>query len=131
MLVIADLKWRWVIQTKESLQKLISEISYNNWDFHLRFKNDTPYLQITFVAPSNMTGKVELQACRKWMLSYHMCDDEVLTTALKATLGAVEHEAREQFKWKGEPIYRPHYDPNELYELSKRNAVQRREKNTG
>ena len=105
------------MQTKESLKKLISEVSYSDWEYHLCFKNEIPYLQITFVAPDNMTGEMALQSCRKWMLSYHMCDDEVLTTALKATLGAVEHETREQFKWKGQPIYRPHYDPKELYEL--------------
>lgn len=115
------------MQTKETLEKLINQMSFNDWNLLLRYTNDVPYLQIKFMAPSNMTGKMELQSCRKWMLSYFMCDDEIISTGLKAVLAAVEHEAREQFKWKGQPIYRPHYDPNELYKLSKRNAVQKRE----
>lgn len=115
------------MQTKETLQKFIDEMEFNDWDFHLRFTNDVPYLQIRFTEPDNYTGEMKEWGCRKWMLSYHMCDDEVLSTALKAVLAAVEHEAREQFKWKGQPIYRPHYSPHALYELSRLNAVQKRE----
>lgn len=115
------------MQTKETLQQFINELEFNDWTFSLKYKNEVPYLQISFIAPCNRTGVIQLQSCRKWMLSYHMTDDEVLTTALRAVLTAVEHEAREQFKWKGEPIYRPHMDPHALYELSARNAVQKRE----
>ena len=78
------------------------------------------------MSPS-MTGVMELQSCRKWILSYHMTDDEIVGTALKATLAAVEHEAREQFKWEGQPIFRPHYNIYELLALSARNATTKRE----
>lgn len=117
------------MQTKESLQKLVDEMSYNDWMFMLRYNGDVPYLQIRFWAPDNMdpNGKMQLQSCRKWMLSYHMCNEEVLSTGLKATLAAVEHETRELFKWKGQPIYRPHYSIDALYELSKSNAVEKRD----
>ena len=60
------------------------------------------------------------------MLSYYMCDEEIISTGLKAVLAAVEHEAREQFKWKGQPIYRPHYSLDALYDISKKNAVDKR-----
>jgi hypothetical protein len=118
------------MQTKETLQKFIDQFEFNDWKFHLRFKNEVPYLQIKFMATDNMNPEDDTlyeQACRKWMLSYHMTDEEVVTTAWKAVEAAVLHEAREQFKWKGEPIYRPHIDPQALWDVSRGNKVQKRE----
>lgn len=120
------------MQTRESLQKFIDDFEFGDWDFYLRFKNDVPYLQIKFMAPDNMNPDSEpyLQSCRKWMLSYYMTDDEVVGTAWKAIEAAVLHEAREQFKWKGEPIFRPHVDPQVLWEISRANKVLKREEVT-
>jgi len=118
------------MQTKESLQQFVNEMEYNDWTFKLGFSGDVPYMQIKFLALDNMNPedtKLYLQSCRKWMLSYFMTDDEIVSTAWKAVEAAVIHEAREQFKWKGQPIYRPHVDPQVLFELSKRNEVQKRE----
>ena len=117
------------MQTKETLEKYFSEMEYKDWFFKLGYNKEVPYLQIKFMAADNMNPDAEpyMQNCRKWMLSYYMTADEILTTALKAVLGAEEHEARELFKWKGEPIYRPHVDPEALYEISKANRVLKRD----
>lgn len=117
------------MQTKESLEKFVSEFEFNDWNFNLKFKNDGPYLQITFMASDNMNpdSELSLQSCRKWMLSYYMTDDEVVGTAWKAVEAAVLHEAREQFKWKDEPIYRPHIDPQVLWDISNANKVLKRD----
>lgn len=115
------------MQTIETIKELISDVSFNDWRFLVKLDNDRPYLQIKFDAPCNMTGVMEEQSGRKWILSYHMTDDEVVATALKATLTAVEHETREQFKWKDQPIFRPHYNIYELHKLSSRNAVTKRD----
>jgi len=114
------------MQTRNTISRLIDQMSHNDWRFVLGFTDDVPYLQIKFLAPCNVTGRLELQSCRKWMLSYHMCDEEIVSTGLKAVLAAVEHETREQFKWKGQPIYRPHYSLDALYKISKENAVEKR-----
>lgn len=115
------------MQTKETLQQFIDQFEYNDWKFLLRFNKDVPYLQIKFMAVCNMHGgEPHEQSCRKWMLSYYMTNDEVVSTAFKAVMAAVEHETREQFKWKGEPIYRPHVDPQALWEISHANRVQKR-----
>ncbi len=115
------------MQTIETIEQLISDVSFNDWKFIVRLNDTRPYLQIKFDAPCNMTGEPQEQSGRKWILSYHMTDDEIVATALKATLTAVEHEAREQFKWKEQPIFRPHYNIHELHKLSARGAVCRRE----
>ena len=118
------------MQTKESLQKFVDEFEFNDWTFKLGFTNDVPYLQIKFWDRDNMNRNDKTlyeQSCRKWQLSYYMTNDEVVSTAWKAVEAAVIHEAREQFKWRGEPIYRPHVDPEALWELSRANRVQKRE----
>lgn len=115
------------MQTIETIRNLIADITFNDWQYYITLDGNRPFLQIKFFAPCNMTGVTELQSCRKWVLSYHMTDDEIVATALKATLTALEHEAREQFKWRGQPIFRPHYNIYELHKLSSRNATEKRE----
>jgi len=115
------------LQTKETLQKFVDELQFNDWEFHLRLKNEIPYLQIKFMAPCNDTGKMELQSCRKWMLSYHMNTDELISTAYKATEAAVLHEMREQFKWRGEALFHPHIDPQELWKLAHEKRLLKRD----
>lgn len=54
---------------------------------------------------------------RKWRLSPHMTDGEVVQTALMATLAAAEHEHRERFRYKGVSVFDPHYDIDQLVAL--------------
>lgn len=114
------------MQTIKTIEQLVADITFNDWTYLVKLDTNRPYLQIKFNAPCNMTGEPQQQSARKWILSYHMTDDEIVGTALKATLTAVEHEAREQFKWKNQPIFRPHYDIYELHKLSSRNATTKR-----
>lgn len=74
----------------------------------------TPYLQWIFNAPDLNTGELEEQRCRKWQLSYHMTQSELVRTAFKAALAAEEHEASEAFKYKGAMIYDPHLSLDDL-----------------
>lgn len=45
---------------------------------------------------------------RKWYVSSHATDAEVIATAFKAVVTAEEHETREKFLYKGKAIYGPH-----------------------
>jgi hypothetical protein len=45
---------------------------------------------------------------RKWVLSEHMVDSEILQTALLAVLTYEEHEAREALTFDGRRLYGPH-----------------------
>lgn len=54
---------------------------------------------------------------RKWLISEHMTDGEIVQTVFKATMTAAEHELREGFKYRGQPIFDPHYDLEKLVEL--------------
>lgn len=81
-------------------------ISYKDWCFHVA--DDGSWFQVRFVASGGE------QHGRKWRLSPHMTRSEVAQTALLAVLAAEEHEAREQFLYRGVPVYGPHIDVETL-----------------
>jgi len=57
---------------------------------------------------------VEEHKGRKWLLSQHMTDSEIVQTALLAVLVCEEHEARERFRYRGAAIFGPHQDVEDL-----------------
>jgi hypothetical protein len=59
----------------------------------------------------------EVQSGRKWRISDHMTKSEIVQTMLAATLAWFEHEVREAFTYRGENIFSPHYDVDQLLEL--------------
>lgn len=68
----------------------------------------------------NVTGLPLPWTGRKWLLSEHMTDGEVVQTAFLAVKVAMEHELRETFLFKGQPILDPHYNLDHLVELRAR-----------
>ena len=106
------------LQTDESLKTLIADCQFGDWDIVLRYDGPRPYVQILFMDKCEFTGEDALQSCRKWGLSYEMCDSEVVTTVKKAVLSAVEHEALEKFKFRGRRIFNPHRSVHALWELA-------------
>lgn len=75
----------------------------------------------------NVTGTPTTWKGRKWPLSFHMTDGEVVQTAFLATMTAVEHEVREMFSFQGQTIFDPHYDIYKLVALrSQPNALKER-----
>lgn len=106
--------------TNEQLYKIIKQIKYKNWLFHIEKREDCFVLQIRFQAPDlNYTGEIKWQHCRKWFISSHACRAEVVRTAWKAVLAAEEHEAGENFLYRGQPIHSPHLDPDAMVRIYK------------
>lgn len=100
------------------VETIISEIKFRDWKFKVNW-NDRPYLQIEFIAPDthNENSLPELQFSRKWWLSPHMCENEIVRTAYKAVKTAIEHEMDEQFTFKKQRIFDPHMDYTNLAAL--------------
>jgi hypothetical protein len=61
-----------------------------------------------------MTGEVKLQKCRKWYLSSHACESEIIRTAYKAIEAAELHELQENFIYCGQRIFDPHLNLTDL-----------------
>lgn len=108
------------------MQNVLDEVQYKDWEFFVFPLGDgeadsKAFLRVQFMAD----GKV--QKGRKWLLSSHMTKSEIVQTAMKAVLTALEHEAREEFTYKGETIFGPHFDVEALCELAKVKREDRRE----
>lgn len=62
----------------------------------------------------NVTGDPMRWNGRKWLLSPHMTDTEIVWTAFKAVLTAQEHETRELFKVDGVAVADSHVSIDQL-----------------
>lgn len=98
---------------------ILDEIQYPGYTWHVSSEEGRWYIQATFKARDCKTFKLETQYTRKWYISREAVRSEVVQTALKCVLTSVEHEAREAFKYRGYPIFGPHYDVDQLVELWK------------
>ena len=105
------------------LTDILGRLSYRDWAFHVgQDAIALYYLQVIFTAEDTSYRTVvqsERQSWsgRKWRISTHMTDSEIVQTALKAVLTAVEHEAREQFLYRGKAIFGPHLSVDRLHAL--------------
>ena len=75
------------------------------------------YVRVVFESQDTQGG-VNEQHGRWWVLSPHMTKSEFVQTLFKAVMTAVEHEVREWFHYKGQPVLRPHFDVDALHILS-------------
>jgi len=110
--------------TTAEIRAVLEDVAYHDgdaaWKFHVgedwtHGYPARPWLQVRFKAPCNVGGQPAAQHGRKWRLSPHMTRSEIVLTALKAVLTAVEHEARERFTYRGLPIFGPHVDVDALH----------------
>jgi len=103
--------------TADDFRNILKGVTYPGYTYHVREFLNHCYLQIEFDAPDCKTGEAAIWKSRKWVLSQHMTRSEVVQTALAATLMAVEHEARERFKYHGRAIFGPHFDVDFLHAM--------------
>jgi hypothetical protein len=99
------------------------EVAYKDWTALVGRQAEGFYVQWRFNAPCNSTGGDVVQKGRKWYVSPHATKSEVVQTLLKAALAAEEHEAREQFLYKGRAVYGPHPDVDVLWAAQLPEAV--------
>lgn len=78
------------------------------------------FLQIWYDSPRSKTGKVGTRKGRKWYLSSHMIDDEIIKTCFAAFEAAVKHEILEGFRVANVIIFNPHLNYKELIKISHR-----------
>lgn len=99
---------------KEKIAEILQHITYkDNFVFYV----GDDYIQLHEHTTCNRSGKPYLSKGRKWKWSQFMTKSEIVTTCLKAVLQYEEHEARENFQYKGYSIFDPHYDVDVLLEI--------------
>ena len=104
--------------TLDEVKTIVFDCRYLiGWDILVKLDNDRPYLQISVDDTDNFTGLPLRWTGRKWVLSYHMCKNEIVNTAYKAIETDVMHELRENFLYKNTAIFNPHIDPDKLVDF--------------
>ena len=86
------------------------------------------YVKITCIAENTLTGTPEVQHGRKWYLSEHMTDDEIIKGAFGAFERFIAHEVKEGFKVDGKRIYNPHTDFEELLKICEKEVCRETQK---
>ena len=100
--------------------------------FDIRVENDCKniengrlFIQIIYDAICVKTGVCEIWHGRKWYLSEHMTDDEIIKTIYAAFKTAIEHEIMEGFKVDGKILFNPHINFEELLKVSEREIIRK------
>lgn len=96
---------------------VIARCSFGNYRITARESNGGVFLQATYDDADIYTGRIEKQHTRKWLLSPHMTESEIVSTVFKMCLASYEHRARELFKYRNARIYGPHFDVDDLVHL--------------
>ena len=96
------------------IRKILTDVSYPG----MTMSFDDQMLQVEFTAECSKTGGVDTWKGRKWYISRHATKSEIVQTAFKAVLTALEHEAREKFRYRGLPVYGPHFNVDRLVTLA-------------
>lgn len=101
------------------LRDTLAQVHYRGWEFRIGKDGlGLWWLQVVFVAAHATSGETITCHGRKWRISMHMVRSEIVQTALMAVLAAQEHEVRENFRYRDQPIFGPHFDVDRLWELS-------------
>lgn len=101
----------------DRFRDVLGRVEYKDWRFRIGGESRRYWMQVEFHAPdtdadSDASGHVEpdVQRGRKWLLSEHMTESEIVQTAFTAVLAAEEHECRELFRVEGVAVLGPHFD---------------------
>lgn len=86
------------------------------------------YLKCTCTVACRKTGVLEEQHGRKWYLSEHMPNDEIIKTAFAAYERFVVHEGKEGFLVDGKPLFNPHTDFEELLKICEKEVCRETQK---
>lgn len=114
-------------QTLESIQALLDYIQCMNYRFTVLPKDDGFLVQLRYFDKDIDTGEETEQATRKWYVSSHSVDSEIVRTAFKAVMTSLEHIAREKFLYKDVAIFNPHFDVEKLVEFARCSVYDQRQ----
>lgn len=93
------------------------------YDLKSQMKSPRVFIQIEYKSRCRKTGKNEIWRGKKWYLSEHMPDDEIVKTIYCAFEMAVKHEVLEGFLVDGKSLFNPHVNFEELLKISDREVT--------
>jgi hypothetical protein len=102
----------------QEVAAILSEVTFPGYWWIVTKDSDGVRIHARFMAPCNVAGgEPQEQRTRRWGIRPEASKSEIIGTALKCVLTSVEHETREQFKYKGKAIFGPHFNVDILWEI--------------
>jgi len=111
----------------EEVKNIVADIRYKDWTLRAERdnadENGRVFLQWVYADACVITGNTEEWHCRKWYLSPHMLESEIVKTAFAAALAAEEHDTREKFSYKSIRLFNPHISLEAMMEAATRETT--------
>lgn len=120
---IALVKGRRPSLTRGSLQEILNDIEFQQSRFLIHERPDGFFVQLAKEEDDVETGQRELYYGRKWFVERTATRSEVVRTAFKAVVTWQEHEARDHFTYRGQRIFGPHVEVDDLLNFKLHDAV--------
>jgi hypothetical protein len=104
-------------QKFQSVRSLVNSLTAEVMGKHVLFrverdvkrpKTGRVFIQCTYQSRCTVTKETRTWHGRKWYLSDHMTEDEIVKTCFAAFRATVDHEVMEGFKFDGRRIFNPH-----------------------
>lgn len=86
---------------------------------------DRVFIQIVYSCECTKGGNEETWKGRKYYLSEHMTDDEIIKTVYTAFEQCIKHEVMEGFKIDNKVLFNPHINFEELLKISHKEVVRK------
>jgi hypothetical protein len=117
--------------TFERVRGILDQIDASPFEifyaFDLELRGEVLLMSATYLEKDVKTGIIERQRTRKWFISEHATESEIVQTALKCILTSAEHNVREHFSYCGTLVLGPHINISKVLELVRsEEAVDRR-----
>lgn len=99
---------------KGRIEKWLCSVECEDYNFEVHEGHGGLFIRAFYFEADIYTGVLEKQYTRKWLITPEATESEVAQTAFKCVLTSHEHRVREHFKYKGERVFGPHFDVNDL-----------------
>jgi hypothetical protein len=96
------------------VSRILEKVTFRDWKWRYGKLGDGSFIQATWKGTDTETGQpVDLRG-RKWYVSPHSIEDEVVKTCWMAIETALKHEAMEEFLYEGQAPFHPHHPVQSL-----------------
>ncbi len=110
----------------EHLVDLTRRVDYPEYRWRVEPMGDGHFIQARYDEPDIHTGAPAEQAGRKWYISRHATNSEVVQTMFLALKTSHEHRLREHFRFDGQRVFQPHFSIEELRDFAAQATEDRR-----
>jgi hypothetical protein len=106
------------MKTIEQIQEVVALCSFKDYKFSATIDGRGEiYLQGSYIEKDTVSGKLETQMTRRWLLSPLMTKSEIVQTVFKCALTSMEHRTREWFFYRCRPVFGPHFNVDVLHDM--------------